>query len=202
MPRPIGRSVVEAAVGDGAVGSLDRERVVLHRNRRRVVRVLLLRAPPEVRPDLHIGLEQQSIGVRRRPRDLREAAGMVLVSLQRLSCGDQSGERETGARTAGIAVQAVVMQVRPADDLVARRHLPRQADGMIPPFAVVFRLLAEIGRVRPLGVIAGVQVVPHAGDGLYVPLIAVAREEPQAIALDRPAEGRVDVVQLFGLQRR
>jgi hypothetical protein len=68
-------------------------------------------------------------------------------------------------------MQAVVVQVSPANDLVTRRHLPGQTDGMVPPFAVVFGLLGEIRIVGPLGVVAGILVVPQAGDRLPVHLV-------------------------------
>src|SRR4029079_11476150 len=102
---------------------------------------------------------------------------MVLVSLKRLSGCNQAGERETGAGAAGVAVQAVVVDVRPADDLIARRRLPCQTNRVIPPLAVVFRLRGEIRVIVPPRVVAGVLVVPHAGHRLPVVLIAVGAEE-------------------------
>src|SRR4029453_9810546 len=122
--------------------------------------------------------------------DLRQAAGVVLVSLQSLPRGNETGEGEAGARTAGVAVQAVDMVISPAHDLVARCHLPCEADRMVPPFAVVFGLRIEIGSVGPFAVIARIQVVPHARDGLQVPLVAEAGEEPQSVTLDWAAERR------------
>src|SRR5262245_58085796 len=126
---------------------------------------------------------------------------MVLVTLKRLPRCHQAGEGETGARATGVAVQAVVVDVRPADDLVARRRLPRETNRVVPPLAVVFRLLAEIRVVIPPGVVAGVLVVPHAGYRLPVVLIAIGAEEPQLVAHDRTAERRVDVPQPDRLQR-
>src|SRR5436190_16926058 len=113
---------------------------------------------------------------------------MIFVPLQRLPGGDEAGERQAGARAAGVAVQTVVMQVGPADDLVTRRDLPRQADGVVLPHPVVFGLLGEIRQVGPFGVVTGVLVVPDAGNRLPVVLVAVRGEEPEPVALDRAAE--------------
>src|SRR5262249_59827213 len=64
-------------------------------------------------------------------------------------------------------------------------------------------VLAVGGEMRPLRVVAGVQVAPHAGGVLVVRLVAVRAEEPQFVALDRPAVRGVDVPRLReGLRRR
>src|SRR5262245_48569090 len=126
---------------------------------------------------------------------------MVLVALKRLPRSHEARERETGAGGAGVAVQAVVVDVSPADDLIARRRLPRETNRVVPPFAVVFGLRGEIRVVVPPGVVAGVLVVPHAGHRLPVVLIAVGGEEPQLVTHDRTAERRVDVPQPNRLQR-
>src|SRR5262245_19996467 len=126
---------------------------------------------------------------------------MVLVALKRLPRSHEARERETGAGGAGVAVQAVVVDVSPADDLIARRRLPRETNRVVPPFAVVFGLRGEIRVVVPPGVVAGVLVVPHAGHRLPVVLIAVGAEEPQLVADDRTAERWVDVPEPDWLQR-
>src|SRR5262245_53099242 len=91
----------------------------LHLNRRRVVGVLLTAAPPEVRTQLRVGLEQQAIGVRRRPAQLGEPARVVFVGLRRLRRTDRRSEAEPGTIATAVAVQTVVLRARPRVELVA-----------------------------------------------------------------------------------
>ena len=112
----------------------------------------------------------------------------------------------------GAALDAVLadpLVVREEVDLVSRRRLPGQPQGaVLPPCRRRSALQRPAvhaigGEIRPLGVIAGVQVDPHAGDVLVVGLVAEGAEEPQLVADDRAAERGVDVPRLRqGLRRR
>src|SRR4029453_5391684 len=62
---------------------------------------------------------------------------MVLVSGNRLWCGNDPAEGEPVAVAALDAVQADVLGLRPRDDLVARRRLPRQPQLPILPRPVI-----------------------------------------------------------------
>ena len=79
-------------------------------------------------------------------------------------------------------------------DLVLRVHLPRSP--RIPralPTEVVARA-AGISDIGPGIGIAGVLVVEHTADIIFITYSSTGHEEPELVSDDRPAKGRVDVV--------
>ena len=188
MPRPVGPTVIDSRKGAA---------ILLHRNKRRIERILLTAAPPEVSPELSVGLEQQARGDRRGPAHLSEIARVVFV--RRAPLGRANHRPEAKARTVAAldAVQARVLDARPDVDLVARRRLPGQPQRPVFPRAVVDRLLALVRVVGPFRGIARVLVDKHAGDTLPADLVAIRAEEPQLVTDDRAAERRIDVPQLL-----
>ncbi len=200
MVRPVARSVVEARNEAGRF---------IHRNGRRIVRILLRAPPPEVGSQLNVAFEQQPGRHRRCPGDLGHRVRAILDALERFRRGNRPGEGLPGTGAALDAVLADPLVVREEVELVSLRRLPGQPQGAVLPPAVVdghfewSAVLAIGGEIRPLGVIAGVQVDPHAGDILVVGLVAERAEEPQLVLDDRAAERGVDVPRLRqGLRRR
>src|SRR6185312_1021212 len=117
---------------------------------------------------------------------------VVLVGRVRLRRTNRRAEPEARAVAALLARDARVLETRPEVELVARRRLPRQTDVPLLPDAVVDRLLALVGVVRPRVRVAGVLVDPHARNALPAEQVAERPEEPELVADDRTTERRID----------
>ena len=126
--------------------------------------------------------------------DLRHAQRRVWSEADRLGrdargIGDADGRRRSHFRQTHCSSQN-------AADLVARRGLPGDTPADVLPGPVGEFRLAQIRHVQPLGRVAGILVVEHVRDRLRAALRARVDEVPDAILLDRPAEGAVEVVDL------
>ena len=117
MPGPVGPAVIDARIGPA---------IFLHGDERRIEGILLLAAPPEIGPQLGVGLEQQARGDRRGPGQLGQVARVVFVGLSPLGRALHRPEAEPRTVAADDAVDARVLDARPGVDLVARRRLPGQ----------------------------------------------------------------------------
>ena len=78
-------------------------------------------------------------------------------------------------------------------DLVARRGLSRQTDGLDHLRRGAARLQAVVAQVGPFSRIAGVLVAEEAGDVLVVSVAPDVVEEPQPVLHDWPTEGEVRI---------
>src|SRR5438034_8340881 len=88
--------------------------------------ILLTAAPPEVRPQLSVGVEQQARGHRRLPTHLSQRARVVFVGHTPFGRANRRTKAKPGTVAALDAVDARVLDARPDVDLVARRRLPGQ----------------------------------------------------------------------------
>src|SRR4029453_9626246 len=85
--------------------------------------------------------------------------------------------------------------VPPPRHLVSGRGLPRETEAGVLRPVIEYRLLVA-GIVRPLGGVARVSIEEDPGHRVFRVEVPGRREEPEPIALDRPAERRVDVPRL------
>src|SRR5207247_6676420 len=129
---PVGRPVIDARIGAA---------ILLHRNHRRIERILLTAAPPEISPQLSVGIEQQARGDRRGPAQLSQHARMVFVTLLRLGRPHRRPEAKPRTVAAPSAVYTRVLGVRPGVDLVAWRRLPGQPQRPVLPRTGTDRLI-------------------------------------------------------------
>ncbi len=152
------------------------------------------------------GLEQQLARERRGPRELRDLLAIVPdVAGLRRECAEEpcpdATERDPvvpavaallGAlRVGGAVADLLIIQIE--TDLVARRHLPGQADGLDQLGGRGAGRQILVALVVPRRLVAGVAVAEEAGDLLLVAVAADVVEEPQAVPDDRTTQREVRV---------
>ena len=139
--------------------------------------------------------EEQAAVHGRRPGELRHPDRVVVAAI-RLR-GQRSPRQRRRKRHTALAFASLTghLLVPPSGKLVPGRGLPRHTDAGVLRHVVRDGLLVA-GIVGPLGDVARVPVVEDRGHRVFRVEVPGRREEPDLVALDRPAEHRVDVPRL------
>ena len=140
------------------------------------------------------GFEQHTVGEGGRPGEHPGVPWRIEVQPLRF------GRPRRGSAACPVA-RAVLLRILKVD-LVAWRHLPRNARDIVPHAGVVERRSVEVEIDGPLRRVAGVLVEEHAGDGVLGVRLAVRQVEPQAVADDSAAAHRVELPDLDQCRRR